>query len=137
MAKIGKTATIKQTVRINASPEEVYEAYVNPKIHAKFTGSRATMVAKVGGRMTAWDGYISARNLKLKKGKLIVQEWKTTEWPAGQPASKLSIALTKKGNGTELRMVHSLVPASGVKDYTSGWKEFYWEPLKKYFARNK
>ncbi len=34
--------TINQKVIIPASPEEVYEAYVDPKKHSAFTGSKAT-----------------------------------------------------------------------------------------------
>jgi uncharacterized protein YndB with AHSA1/START domain len=58
----------------------------------------------------AWDGYISGKNIELVKGKKIVQEW-TTEWPAGYPPSRLEFTLTVKGGGTQLKMVHSRVPA--------------------------
>lgn len=34
-----------------------------------FTGSKATCDAGVGGEFTAWDGYISGKNLELEKGK--------------------------------------------------------------------
>jgi hypothetical protein len=35
-------------------------------------------------------------------------------------------------------MVHSMVPAEQVADYTGGWKSAYWDPLKAYLAkRNK
>jgi uncharacterized protein YndB with AHSA1/START domain len=69
-----KTGTIRQTVFINAPPERVYEAFVNPKVHSEFTGSRATGAPRAGARITAWDGYITGRNLKLQKGRIIVQE---------------------------------------------------------------
>jgi hypothetical protein len=32
-------------------------------------------------------------------------------------------------------MVHSGVPAELADDVAEGWKEFYWEPLKKYFEK--
>lgn len=137
MAKANKTKTITQKVFINAKPEEVYEAYLDAKAHSEFTGSKATSVPRVGGRMTAWNGYISGKNLKLAKGKIIVQEWKTTEWPRGYSSSKLSLSFKKKGKGTELTMVHSEVPASQSKDYASGWRDYYWKPLQKYFSKKK
>ncbi len=37
-----KFTVIRQKAVLDASPEEVYEAYVNPKKHAEFTGSAAT-----------------------------------------------------------------------------------------------
>lgn len=133
MATKKNKKTIRQRVFINAPPEKVYEAYMNPKIHSRFTESRATVVPRVGGRITAWDGYISGKNLKLTKGRLIIQEWRTTEWPRGYSSSKLSISLKKKGKGTELTMVHSEVPASQARSYSEGWMNYYWKPLQKYF----
>jgi uncharacterized protein YndB with AHSA1/START domain len=131
-----KFGTIKQTTLIDASPLEVYEAYVNPKKHAAFTGQGATGTPRVGSKFTAGDGYITGKYLKLEKGKRIVHEWTTTEWPAGYPPSLLELTFQEKGKKTELTMVHSRVPAEQVDYYAQGWKDFYWEPLKKYFAKN-
>ena len=64
-----EVTTIKQKVVIPASPKEVYEAYVDAKKHSKFTGSKATGKAVVGGKFTAWDGYIFGKNLELEDGK--------------------------------------------------------------------
>ena len=131
-----KTGTIKQKVIINATPEEVYDAYMDSKTHSVFTGSGATIVPKVGGRMTAWDGYISGKMLELVRGKRIVQEWSTTEWPVGYPPSILTITLKKVGNVTELTMVHSKVPKGQMKDYAEGWRDYYWNLLKEYFEKS-
>ena len=76
-----------------------------------------------------------AKYLELEKGKKILQEWTTTEWPEGYPPSLLELTLKAKGKKTELTMVHSKVPQDQVEYYAEGWKEFYWEPLKKYLAR--
>lgn len=127
--------TIRQKVFINAPPEKVYEAYMNPRSHSRFTGSKATIVPRIGGKMTAWDGYISGKNLKLTKGRIIVQEWRTTEWPKGYSSSRLSLSFKRKGRGTELTMVHSQVPASQAKSYSQGWRDYYWKPLKKYLDK--
>ena len=114
---------------------EVYQAYVDPRKHAAFTGQSAKGTAKAGGEFTAGDGYIIAKYLELEGGKRILQEWKTTEWPEGYPPSLLELTLKAKGKKTELRMVHSKVPEEQVDYYTEGWKEFYWKPLKEYFAK--
>ena len=129
-----KFGTIEQTVFFKAAPEEVYDALLDPKKHAAFTGSPATTSAKVGATFTAWEGYITGKNLELVKGKKIVQEWKTTEWPDGYPVSRLEFTLAAKKGGTELKIVHSKVPAEQVASYTSGWNSAYWGPLKEYLA---
>jgi activator of HSP90 ATPase len=132
-----KTTTIKQTVIIPADPEKVYEAFMNAKIHSEFTGSKATCNPIVGGKFTAWDGYISGKNVELEKGKKIVQEWKTTEWPGGYGPSRFELTLKKVRNGTQITMVHSNVPEKQAAELAEGWNEFYWTPLKEYFSRNK
>jgi len=132
---MAKTETIKQKAFIPATPGEVYDAFIDPKKHSKFTGSKATGDPKVGGRFTAWDGYITGKNLELEPGKRIVQEWTTTEWPEGQAPSKLELTFRKGKDGTELSMVQTGVPADQAADLAQGWIDWYWEPLKKYFKK--
>jgi len=133
-----KFGTIEQKVFFEgASVEDVYDALLDAEKHSAFTGSPATTSARMGATFTAWDGYIVGRNLELVKAKKIVQEWRTSEWPDGYPTSRLEFALSQKEGGTELKMVHSKVPAEQVADYTKGWHTSYWDPLAKYLAGDK
>jgi activator of HSP90 ATPase len=128
-----EVTTIKQKIVVSATRDEVYEAFTDEEKHSAFTGSKATFDIQVGGKFTAWDGYISGKNLELDKGKRIVQEWITTEWPSGYPPSRLELTFKKTEEGTEILMVHSNVPVEQSADYKQGWVDFYWKPLKKYF----
>lgn len=130
-----KVATIKQEVVLPASPDELFEAFVDAGKHSAFTGSKATGQAKVGAKFTAWDGYISGKNLELEKGKRIVQEWKTTDWPEDQAPSRLELTFKKVREGTQILMIHSIVPADQADDIRQGWIDFYWNPLKQYFKK--
>jgi activator of HSP90 ATPase len=132
-----KTSKITQKVLIPASPEEVYDAFIDSKKHSAFTGAKATCDPRVGGEFTAWDGYITGRNLELEKGKRIVQEWSTSEWPEGYPPSRLELTFRKVKDGTELTMVHSNVPAEQAEEYRQGWIDNYWDLLKEYFLKKK
>jgi activator of HSP90 ATPase len=130
-----EVTTIKQKVVIpKVSPKEVYDAFVDPKKHSKFTGSKATGKPVVGGKYTAWDGYIFGKFLELEDGKYVVQEWTTTDWAEGYPASKLELTFTAVPEGTEIRMVHSNVPKEQADEIAEGWADFYWNPLKEYFS---
>jgi len=120
-------------VIVAAKPIEIYEAFVNAKRHSAFTGSKATGEGKVGGKFTAWDGYISGKFLELDEGKKIVQEWITTEWPEGYPPSRFELTFREVKDGTEVLMVHSDVPAEQAGELEEGWNESYWKPLKTYF----
>lgn len=118
---------------VAAKPIEIYTAFVNAKKHSAFTGSKATGEGKVGGKFTAWDGYISGKFLELDEGKKIVQEWITTEWPEGYPPSRFELTFREVKEGTEVLMVHSDVPAEQAGELEEGWNESYWKPLKTYF----
>ena len=130
-----RVKTITQKVVVSATPDEVYDAFVNPRKHAAFTESPATGSSKVGGKFTAWDGYITGVHRKLVTGKKIVQDWRTTEWPAGAPDSRVEFSFKAVKGGTEVRMVHSNVPAEQADSYRQGWIDFYWNPLKAYFSK--
>ena len=129
------TKTIRQKVRIPAPPSEVYWTYLDPKKAAKFTRQSASGLARVGARMQHGDGYITGKYLELVEGKKIIQEWSTTEWPAGYPPSILELRFEPKEGGTELTMVHAKVPAADADRYSEGWMEFYWMPLREYFSK--
>ena len=129
-----KSRIIKQKVIIPASPKEVYDAYTDPKKHSAFTESKATGKPVVGGKFTAWDGYIFGKYLELDDGKRVVQEWSSTDFPQGYGPSRLELCFNKVPKGTELLMVHSNVPEELADEAADGWVEWYWDPLKKYFS---
>ncbi len=129
-----KTKTIKQKAVIPASPEKVYNALMHSKEHSAFSNSGVKIKDKVGTSFSAYDGYIEGKNLKLVKGKKIVQSWKAAEsnWPKGH-LSEVIFELKKKGIGTEIIFTHKDVPAEYAKSISDGWKDYYWNPLKEYF----
>ncbi|MBI5507516.1 MAG: SRPBCC domain-containing protein [Deltaproteobacteria bacterium] len=132
-----KTTTIRQKAVVPAPPDAVYEAFMNPKLHTRVTGSKATGSNRVGGRFTAWGGYIKAKNLKLEKGRKIVQAWETVEWPKNYPPSTLELTFKPTAGGTEISMVQSKVPSRAAKDCRAGWPDAYWKPLSEYFGSKK
>jgi len=117
---------------IPATPRQVYDAWLSSKGHAAMTGSSAKASARVGGASTAWDGYISGKNLKLRPGKQIVQSWRTTEFAPEDADSQIEIVLEPAKSGTRLTLHHTNIPAN-QSGYKSGWRECYFEPMKKYF----
>ncbi len=131
-----KTTTIQQTVVIPAAtPEEVYDALMDSKTHTALTGSSAQISARIGGKFTAWDGYISGRNLQLERGRRIVQEWMTTEWPKNAPPSRLTISLRPIKQGTEILLLQEDVPAKDSATYDQGWHDYYWKPMVRFFQK--
>jgi activator of HSP90 ATPase len=137
LKKLEVTTITQKVVIPKVSPKQVYEAYVDPKKHSEFTDSKATGKPVVGGKFTAWDGYISGKFLELEEGKRVVQEWTSTDFPEGYPPSKLELTFRKVPEGTEIVMVQSNVPKDQADETAEGWIEFYWNPLKEYFSKSK
>jgi activator of HSP90 ATPase len=124
-----KTRTIRQQVTFKASPTEVYEALMDEKKHARFTGAKASISRLVGGKFKSWDGYIEGINLELVPGKKIVQHWRDSDWPAGH-YSRATFSLTPIKGGTRLNFTQSGVPGDLAEETSSGWREYYWQPMK-------
>jgi activator of HSP90 ATPase len=125
-----KTKTIKQKVRFQATPHEVYEALMDSERHSEFTGSKAEISREVGGRFSAYDGWIEGKNLVLEPDKKIVQTWRGEDWPAGF-YSTATFELSGVEAGTELLFTQTGVPVEHFSDIDKGWVEHYWTPMKK------
>ncbi len=125
--------TIQQTVTFKASPHEVYEALMDSARHAAFTQSAASISREVGGEFTAYDGYISGKNIKLIPDREIVQFWHASDWPEGR-FSTVTFVLLQIPEGTRLNFTHSDVPDGTEDEYAQGWVDNYWNPMKEMFG---
>lgn len=132
-----KTKTVKQTVRFeNISPKEVYDALMDSKKHTVFTGAKAVISKKQGGKYYAYGGYHGGVNLELVPGKKIVQSWHASNWPKGHFA-KAVFKFSKIKNGTKVLFTHYGVPDFDFMSITNGWKEYYWDKMQAYFEKKK
>jgi uncharacterized protein YndB with AHSA1/START domain len=127
--------TVSATIPV--SPKEIYDAWLDGKQHGSMNGGgKTTASTKIGGKFTAWDGYIAGKNLELVPGKRIVQSWRTTQFTDKDSDSQITVTLAKAPGGTKVTLRHSTVP-DGHDGYKSGWKSHYFEPMKAYFAKAK
>ena len=130
------TKTIHQTIFFSASPSEVFEALMDEKKHAEFTGSSAKIERNVGGKFSVWDGYATGENKELVKDKLIVQTWRASDWPENA-GSIVKFEISKENNRTKLNFTQTGVPKEFYEDVSAGWKDFYWKPMQKYLVKEK
>ena len=118
---------------IPAKPAEIYEAWLSSEGHTALTGSPAKVEGNVGGKFSAWDGYIFGTTLELTPNQRIVQTWRTTEFPGDAPDSRVEVLLEEVSRGTKLTLIHSDMPEDQVDSYRQGWEDFYFKPMKEYF----
>jgi len=129
------TKNLKQVVDFKASPHEVFEALMDPKKHAAFTGSKAVIVRKAGGAFSVCDGTLLGFTLLLKKDKRIVQAWRCEMegWP-DEHFSVLDLLIEPSKGGTKLTMFHYNVPKDCADSIDRGWNDYYWVPMKEFFG---
>jgi activator of HSP90 ATPase len=128
--------SIKVSATFSVPAQRLYEAWLDSIDHSAFTGAKAVASSKVGGKFSAWDGYITGKTLELKPFSRIVQAWRTNEFPKGAPDSRLEITLEKAKGGTRITLTHSNIPTGQGKAYEDGWFEFYFEPMQEYFGKS-
>jgi activator of HSP90 ATPase len=125
-----KTKTIKQTVTLAAPAHEIYEMLMDSKKHAAFTGDDAEISREVGGKISAWGGYIGGTNLELVPDRKIVQSWRGSDWPEGH-YSRVTFQLRENGGFTTLSFEQTGVPEAVYDDVAQGWRDYYWKPMRK------
>jgi uncharacterized protein YndB with AHSA1/START domain len=118
--------TFTLTATIPATPVEIFEAWLGSIGHSEMTGGEATMSDEVGAEVTAWDGYISGRNLELVPGERIVQSWRTTEFADGDQDSIITVVLQEVDEGTLLTLMcptrtGAMRRAAGSRTISSRW----------------
>jgi uncharacterized protein YndB with AHSA1/START domain len=120
---------------IPGNPREVYEAWMDSRSHGEFTGGPAEIDPVVGGMFTIYDGYITGKTLELKPHSRIVQAWRTTEFPEGTPDSRLEVSFESVPEGCRVTIDHFNLPEDQVEGYKTGWMEYYFDPMTRYFSR--
>ncbi len=124
--------TIKQTILLNASAQDIYDILINAKKLTKITGGKATNTEKVGGKFTAYDDYVTGTNIEFTPREKIMQKWTCQDFPPGH-FTDVTIELKKKSDKqTELILTQTNVPDDFYEDINEGWNQFYWEPIKDY-----
>jgi uncharacterized protein YndB with AHSA1/START domain len=123
------------TTILPATPQAVYDTWLDSRGHTAMTGSTAKTSAKVGAKVSAWGGYISGRNLDLVPGKRIVQTWRTTKFTDAHADSTITVTLTPAKGGTRLTLRHANVPDGQTSYQKGGWQNSYFAQMKAYFAK--
>lgn len=131
-----KTLTQKVLFK-DTTPQQLYELYMDAKLHTAVTGDIAKITKKEGAAYSAFGSYISGKNLKLIPGKLIVQTWRGSDWKKSDLDSIFIIQLEKNGKDAILNMVHTNLPDDQAADIKSGWADYYWTSWKAHLAGKK
>ncbi len=129
------TESLTVSTTLSATPKQIYTAWLSSKGHTAMTGGEAKCNATIGKTFTAWDGYITGKNMELEPNKRIVQLWRTSEFPENAPDSRLEILLEAVKGGTKMTLHHTNIPKGQKQQYKQGWQDHYFTPMKSYFGK--
>jgi activator of HSP90 ATPase len=125
--------SIHYELDFKSSPQRFYESIIDQKKFVAFSGMPATIDAAAGGAFSMFGGLIVGRNVELVPGQRIVQAWRPSHWDPGI-YSLVHFELKPRAQECTLFFDHTGFPAGEYDHLDWGWKNHYWEPLKKYLA---
>jgi uncharacterized protein YndB with AHSA1/START domain len=128
------TETVLVSEVIFATRQRLYEAWLDSEEHSAFTAEAAEIEPVVGGIHTTFAGYATGQTLALEPHRRIIQTWRTTEFPAGAPDSRLEITFEDTLGGTLITLLHTGIPSGQSDQYREAWLKYYFAPMKVYFA---
>ena len=122
------------TTELPASPKAVFDAWLDSDQHSAMTQSPATATDEIAGIFTAHDGYINGINLEIDDGRRILQTWRTSQFEGTDPDSSIEVTFESTAAETRLTLTHWNIPDDQADGYESGWQDFYFTPMLKYFS---
>jgi hypothetical protein len=129
----------KEALRVSSTlpvaPTTLYLAWLSAEQHSAMTGGAAKIDATVGGKYTAWNGYISGKLVILDLGRRIVMSWRTTDFPREAPDSRVEIHFEALGGSTRVLILHTDIPEGQAEQYRVGWNEKYFNPMLTFFTK--
>ena len=128
--------TIVQRAGFLCKPGTLFDIYLDSKKHSAATGGGAKITKNVGDAFSAWDGYITGRNLAIVPKRLIVQSWRGSDWGKAQD-STLVLLFGPAPNGERIDLIQLNVPDDQVDAIDQGWHEHYWTPWKAYLSKKR
>ena len=99
------------------------------------TSIQCELSRKLGDKVSAWDGYITGKNLELEAGRRIVQSWRSAQFADADADSMITVTLEPVAKGTRINITHSNVPDGHTSYRDGGWQDYYFEPMKAYFSK--
>lgn len=126
----GEMKEFMKYVTLHATPEDVYNALVNPVMLELWTGEPAIMSEEPGSEFSLWEGSISGRNLSFIRNSRIEQEWYFGDQ---EEPSVVTILLHPSGKKTSMEIRHINIPDDCFENIRDGWLGDYIGGLEQLF----
>ena len=128
--------TIILAAQFSASPERLFDMYVDPGIHGAFTGAPVILEPRPGGAFRAFEGKIFGTILHVEPKRLLVQTWRAAHWSQGDIDSILVLSFWEEEEGGRIELVHINVADHDFAGVSQGWEKYYWTPWREYLLKS-
>ena len=118
-----KVKKLKQELIIKTTSYDLYEAFMDAKKHALFTGASAVISRAINGSFISYNEEIFGVNIDLIQDRKILQNWRMKDWPEGHHAMLL-IGIKEVKGGIKLSIVQKGIPSEHYEKVMQTWNEF-------------
>ena len=126
---------VQQSITLPAPPERLYDMYLDPSLHAEFTGAPVKIGGNPGAEFRAFGDMLSGRMLHTAPKRMIVQTWRAFHWKPEDLDSILILTFWPDRSGGRIELMHVNVADHDVEGVTEGWKKYYWDPWRAYLSK--
>ncbi|CAG8477066.1 4419_t:CDS:2 [Acaulospora morrowiae] len=131
--KIVNTTTIKDTVELRTSANQIYETLLDPGLVAAWTRSRPDIFKHIGSSFSLFDGNITGTIVELVPNEKIVQTWRLKTWPEGH-FSTVTLKFEQTSDYTVVHVIQEGVPVGEEETVRRNWQTYYWNSIKSVFG---
>jgi activator of HSP90 ATPase len=116
------------TALMPATPQTLFDMYLDPASHAAFTGSSVTIDPRPGAPFRAFGGSISGTMLHIEPKRLIVQTWRSIHFSDEDIDSVLVLSFWPEEGGARIELTQVNVADRDFAGVSEGWEKYYWAP---------
>jgi uncharacterized protein YndB with AHSA1/START domain len=130
--------SIHREALIDAPSQRVFEVLTNGTAFGAATGQPAEVTDREGDAFSLFGGRVEGRQIELVPARRVVQAWRfgaahPSPWEPGV-YSTVRFTLEPAGDGTRLVIDHTGIPEEWIAHLSSGYPQFYEEPIASYLA---
>jgi uncharacterized protein YndB with AHSA1/START domain len=121
-------------IQLPASPERLFDMYLDPAEHAAFTGAPVTISDQPGAPFRAFGDVLRGTILQVVPKRLIVQSWRSPHWGPDDIDSTLILSFWPEKDGGRIELVQVNVVDNDFAGVSHGWEKYYWTPWRAYLT---
>lgn len=123
---------IVMAASLSAPPGNLFDMYLDAASHTAFTGFPVTIEPRAGGSFRAFAGMLTGTILHIEPKRLIVQTWRSANWPTTAIDSVVTLSFWPEKDGARIELVHINVADEDFAGVSQGWEKYYWTPWRAY-----